>query len=150
MEILNKDYRDILQCLLKEKVDFLIVGAYAMAAYGFPRATKDLDIWIFANPENAERIFRALKKFGAPMEKFELSDFSKEGLVIQIGVSPCRVDILTQIDGVVFEKAFSEKVEVNLDGLKIPIISRKHLLKNKKVSGRPQDLVDITLLKKRR
>jgi len=97
--MLNPDFRDMLSCLKDEEVDFLIVGAYALAAHGFPRATGDLDIWITNDPENALRILCALSKFGAPAKQLSANDFTSTDLIVQLGVEPCCIDLLTGIDG---------------------------------------------------
>jgi nucleotidyltransferase AbiEii toxin of type IV toxin-antitoxin system len=144
--MLNKDFKDMLQCLLEENVEFLLIGAYALAAYGYPRATKDLDLWIHASKNNAGRIRKALTNFGAPVDRISEQDFVKEGTVLQIGVAPVRIDITTKIDGVNFEEAYPNRVEIAVEGLNVPVISRQDLIRNKKASARPQDLVDIQLL----
>lgn len=146
--MLNEDFKDILLCLLEEKVEFLLIGAYALAAHGFPRATKDIDLWVKAGGQNAPRVFKALHRFGAPMSQVEVKDFETPGAVLQIGVAPRRIDITTKIDGVDFDDAFEARNEIEIDGLKIPILSRRHLIANKKASGRPQDLVDVQALEK--
>src|SRR6185312_16274282 len=110
--MLNEDYRDMLQCLLEEKVRFLLVGAYAVAVYGYPRATKDIDIFVRAAPENASSLMKALLRFGAPVSDISESDFSREGVVFQIGSSPRRIDILTRISGVDFERAYANRQTV--------------------------------------
>jgi hypothetical protein len=110
--MLNKDYREMLQCLSDEGVKFLVVGAYALAVHGFPRATKDIDFFVWANPENARSLFRALDRFGAPLENLSHADFASEGAVFQIGVGPRRIDIITRIDGVKFEDAYARRLTV--------------------------------------
>src|SRR5947209_9232646 len=107
--MLNPDFRDILSCLKDEKVDFIIVGAYALAAHGFPRATGDIDIWVRNNSENARRVLRALAKFGAPTSELSEEDFKAPDVVVQLGVEPCRIDILTGVDGVEFVEAWKNK-----------------------------------------
>jgi nucleotidyltransferase DUF2204 len=101
--MLNKDYKEMLECLLEESVRFLLVGAYAVAVHGFPRATKDIDFFVWATPENAANLMRALAKFGAPLHDISEADLSSEGTVFQIGNSPRRIDIITNISGVKFE-----------------------------------------------
>jgi hypothetical protein len=103
--MLNKDYREMLLYLSDEGVKFLIVGAYALAAHGFPRATRDIDFFVWANPENAASLVRALERFGAPLGNVSAADFAAEGTVFQIGVGPRRIDIVTRIDGVTFQEA---------------------------------------------
>lgn len=144
--MLNKDYREMLQCLLEEKVRFLLVGAYALAVHGFPRATKDIDFFVWATPENAANLLRALARFGAPLEDVSESDFSTGGIVFQIGNSPRRIDIITSIDGVEFARAYANRKNIVLEGMEIPVISIPDLIANKRASGRTQDLADVERL----
>ena len=146
--MLNPDFKDMLSCLKDEGVDFLIVGAYALAAHGFPRATGDLDIWIRNDPANAQRIMRALSKFGAPETQLSAEDFTSTDLVVQFGVEPCRIDLLTGIDGVEFEEAWQKRVRIALDHLEIFILSKADLLRNKVATARDKDQGDISWLKK--
>jgi len=144
--MLNKDYREMLQCLSDEGVKFLVVGAYALAVHGFPRATKDIDFFVWANPENARSLFRALDRFGAPLGNLSHADFASEGAVFQIGVGPRRIDIITRIDGVKFEDAYARRQTVQREGIEFPVTSREDLIANKRASGRPQDLADVERL----
>jgi len=100
--MLNKDYKEMLQILLDNKVRFLVVGAYAMGAYGYPRATGDIDIWVEASSENSEKIHQSLSEFGSPLSEVTKTTFCEQGIVFQIGVAPRRSDIITKIDGVDF------------------------------------------------
>jgi predicted nucleotidyltransferase len=144
--MLNDDYKEMLQCLSEENVKFLLVGAYALAVHGFPRATKDIDFFVWATPENAGNLIRALAKFGAPMEGVSESDFSSEGVFFQIGNSPRRIDIITNIDGIKFDQAYTNRKMFQIEGLQIPVISLEDLVTNKRASGRKQDLADIERL----
>ena len=144
--MLNKDYREMLQCLLEEKVRFLLVGAYALAVHGHPRATKDIDFFVWATPQNAANLIRALTRFGAPLHEISESDFSTAGIVFQIGNSPRRIDIITDISGVGFEHAYANRKNILVDGLEIPVISVSDLIVNKRASGRTQDLADVEKL----
>ncbi len=144
--MLNKDYREMLQYLSDEGVKFLLVGAYALAAHGFPRATRDIDFFVWANPENAASLFRALDRFGAPLEEVSAADFAAEGTIFQIGVGPRRIDILTRIDGVTFADAYARRSTIRLEGIDVPVISREDLIANKRASGRTQDLADVERL----
>ena len=144
--MLSPDYRDILSVFIDERVDYLVVGAYAVASHGLPRATGDLDLWVRRDAGNARRVWRALAKFGAPLSELTESELSSPGLVFQIGVEPARIDILTSIDGIEFEKAWTDRVELDVDGLRIHVIGRAHLIANKKAVGRPQDLADVARL----
>jgi predicted nucleotidyltransferase len=144
--MLNKDYKEMLLCLLEEDVRFLLVGAYAVAVHGFPRATKDIDFFVSATPENATNLMRALSKFGAPLHEVTAGDFCSEGIVFQIGNSPRRIDIMTNISGVKFEQAYARKAAVSLEGLIVPVISLEDLIANKRASARTQDLADLEKL----
>jgi hypothetical protein len=145
-QLLNPDFRDILSAFSDEQVEFLVVGAYALAAHGLPRATGDIDLWIRRSDENAQRVLRALKRFGVPLCDLKLDDLKSPDIVFQVGVAPRRIDILTSIDGVEFDEAVQARKEVEIEGLKIPIIGWDHLLRNKKAAGRPKDQADIAWL----
>lgn len=146
--MLNQDFRDILLCLKEAEVEFIIVGAYALAAHGFPRATGDIDIWVKNSSENADRIMNALAKFGAPLEDVSAQDFMAADMLVQIGVQPCRIDITTAIDGLDFDYAWKNRVAITVDGIEIFIPAKTDLLKNKIASGREKDYGDIAWLKK--
>lgn len=140
----------MLQLLLEEQVDFILVGAYALAAHGYPRATGDIDIWVRAEEINSINIYRALERFGAPVDQIAVNDFANEGIVFQIGVTPRRIDIITHLDGVSFGEADEDKVIVEVEGLKLPILSFDKLIKNKLSTGRERDELDVKLLQKRK
>jgi hypothetical protein len=139
-------YRDILRELSAARAEYLLVGAFAMAVHHYPRATGDIDLWIRPDPTNAARVWQALARFGAPLEQLTVEELSAPGLVYQIGVAPVRIDILTAIDGVSFGEAWDDREEHELFGLVVPVISRRHLLTNKKASGRPKDRADVAEL----
>ncbi len=138
----------MLSCLKDEEVDFIIVGAYALAAHGFPRATGDIDIWVRNNFENAQKIMRALIKFGASASHLSEEDFTAPDVIVQLGVEPCRIDLLTGIDGVGFDEAWENKVSITIDNLHIDVLSKADLLKNKLATGRDKDRGDIVWLEK--
>jgi predicted nucleotidyltransferase len=144
--MLNKDYKEMLQCLLEENVRFLLVGAYAVAVHGFPRATKDINFFVWATPENAANLMRALTKFDAPLHDISEADLSSEGIVFQIGNSPRRIDIITNISGVKFEQAYANKATISIEGIEVPVISLQDLIANKRASARTQDLADVEKL----
>lgn len=144
--MLNPDFHDILSEFCAEQVEFLLVGAYALAAHGLPRATGDIDLWVRCSIENAQRIMIALTRFGAPMGDLSETDFQHPGIVFQIGVAPRRIDITTSIDGVTFEEAWKERKQVEIEGLVVSVLSRRHLLQNKRAAGRPKDLADVSWL----
>ena len=141
----NADFRDILRAFVDYEVRFLVVGAHALAAHGIPRATQDLDVWIDASPPNAARVWQALVAFGAPLEDLHIrdSDFSRPDVVIQVGVPPNRVDILTGVTGVRFEEAWSTRSEGTVEGVRVPVLGRDALIQNKRAAGRHKDLGDV-------
>lgn len=141
--MLNPDYRDILSTFESERVEYLVIGAYAVAAHGHPRATGDIDLWVHPTPENAKRVLHALKQFGAPLSDVDEQDFQRPNVVLQIGVSPRRIDILTAAEGLTFEDAWQDRITVEIEGVTIPLVSKEHLILNKRTLGRPQDLADI-------
>jgi len=144
--MLNKDYKEMLQILLDNKAKFLVVGAYAMGAYGYPRATGDFDIWVEASIENAKKVYQSLVKFGAPLAQLTEKTFCEEGIMFQIGVVPRRIDIITKIDGVEFNKAHTEMQDIEVEGLSIPFISKENLIKNKLSTRRKKDMLDAEYL----
>lgn len=146
--MLNQDFKEMLSCLKDEGVDFIIVGAYALAAHGFPRATGDIGIWVRNSFENAQKIIRALMKFGAPISHLSEEDFTAPDVIVQLGVEPCRIDLLTGIDGVGFDEAWQNKINITIDDLEIDILSKKDLLRNKLAMGRDKDQGDIVWLEK--
>ena len=148
--MLNEDYKEMLQLLLEEQVDFIIVGAYALGAHGYPRATGDIDIWVKPNNTNSRKLYKVLARFGAHLEQIEIDDFSMEGIIFQIGVIPRRIDIITKIDGVTYEEADEDRITVEVEGLMLPVISLDKLIKNKMATGREKDELDIKTLKKRK
>jgi len=146
--MLNPDFRDMLSCLNDERVEYIVVGAYALAAHGYVRATGDIDIWVRNSETNAPKVVRALKMFGAPTANLSEDDFLTPDLIVQIGVAPCRIDIISGIDGLGFDEAWQSKIPVNVDGLDIFILSKANLLKNKLAANRDKDQGDIAWLKK--
>lgn len=144
--MLNQDYKEMLSTLLEEDVKFLLVGAYALAAHGYPRATGDIDIFIQPDEINAEKVYKALGRFGAPLQSISVLDLSTSGTIFQIGVAPRRIDIINSIDGVTFEDAYKARVIVEIESLSIPILSKNDMIKNKNSTGRPKDKVDADTL----
>lgn len=136
----------MLSALNDAGVEYLVVGAYALAAHGLPRATGDIDIWVRSSPENARRVWQALRLFGAPTRRVAVDDFTCPDIVFQIGVAPRRIDILTSISGVQFEEAWAERETVVVEGMTLHALSRRHLIVNKKAAGRPKDLADVAWL----
>jgi hypothetical protein len=144
--MLNEDYKEMLLALVDEKVKFLLVGAYALAAHGYPRATMDIDIWVMPAPDNADAVLRALRHFGAPLHNLARGDLEKEGTVFQIGVAPRRIDIITTASGLNFDEAFLHATAVEIEGITVRIPSVADLIRNKRASGRTKDLADAEAL----
>ena len=124
----------------------MLVGAYAVAAHGLPRATGDIDLWVKRSPDNASRVLAALRRFGAPLSNLSAEDFLKADTIVQLGVTPRRIDVLTEITGVGYEEAEAERQLVTIEGITIPVIGISHLIQNKKAVGRPQDQADVARL----
>lgn len=145
---LPEDFRDLLIELADNGAEFVLVGGHAVAFHGHPRATKDMDVLIRANPSNAERVYRALAAFGAPLQNFDVQakDFATYDGMLQIGLPPRRVDIINRADGISFDEAVAEGDSFTLEGRTIPVIGRAALIKNKRAAGRAQDTADVEAL----
>lgn len=146
---MNEDWSDALAALVAAGARFIVVGAHAMAVHGVPRATQDLDIWVEATEENAARVWEALAQFGAPLRDLGITpdDFVRPDTVIQIGLPPNRIDVLTEISGGHdFAAAWRERIEHEVDGKVVPFLGRATLIANKRASGRLKDLADIEAL----
>lgn len=142
----NQDFSEFIASLNANQVNYLVVGGYAVAFHGYPRYTKDLDIWIERAPENADRLIRALQAFGFASLGLKSGDFLEADQVVQIGYPPNRIDLLTDVSGLSFEECYSAKVEVEVVGVKVDFIDLENLKKNKKATGRLQDLADLEKL----
>jgi len=138
----------LLKIFEKHRIRYLVVGGYAVMKYSEPRFTKDLDIWIATDTENADAVYAALKEFGAPLANLTADDFTHKDYFYQMGRPPLRIDIMMSIPGVEFEEAWKNHEVIELNDLKIPFISRSDLIRAKEASGRPQDKIDIDNLKK--
>ncbi len=137
------DFKEFLKLLNVHKVEYLLIGGYAVGYYGYPRATVDMDIWIAMNPANADRIIAVLKEFGFNPPDLSPDLFLKEKQIIRMGVPPVRIELATTISGVNFDECYAERMSDELDGVKVNLISLKHLKANKKASGRHQDIADL-------
>jgi hypothetical protein len=143
---LSKDFVEFIECLNDRRVDYLLVGAHALAFHGLPRFTKDIDFWVRPTAENAARLLAALAAFGFDDIGLAPEDFTDTGKVIQLGQPPNRIDLVTSVDGVEFDGAFDRRVESSYKGHPLMVISRKDLIANKQATGREQDLLDVKLL----
>ena len=146
---MNQDFLDMLRGFAAHEVEFLLVGAYAVAVHGYPRATGDIDLYVRPSVENAGRVIAALTEFGAPLQGVSAADFQVPGIIYQVGVAPGRIDLLTAIDGVSWDEAWAGHRVQDVAGLKVPVIGLEALLKNKKASGRPKDLADLAWFEER-
>ncbi|MDA0766445.1 MAG: nucleotidyl transferase AbiEii/AbiGii toxin family protein [Verrucomicrobia bacterium] len=144
---LPKDSREFIELLLSQKVEFLLVGGYALAFHGAPRFTEDIDLFVMVSPQNADRIIKVLDDFGFGGIGITSADFLEPDQVIQLGRTPHRIDLLTGISGVDWETAWSSRIEADLDGLTVPAIGKAALEANKKATGRPQDLADLARMR---
>jgi len=145
------DFKELLSALNAHNAKYLVVGAYAVSAHAQPRATKDLDIWVKPDVENAKAVYAALAQFGAPLEGLTYSDFAARGPFFHMGQEPLAVDSLTEIPGVEFDAAWERRVEDVIDiqaGLKASVISRPDLITAKLAAGRPQDLADVDAIRR--
>ena len=143
---LDQDFNEFVQLLLANDVRFLIIGGYALAAHGAPRYTGDLDTWLWVNDDNANRVLVVLESFGFGSLNITREDLLNPNTVIQLGYPPHRIDLLTGIDGVGFDEAWNRRVEFEINGRRVPFISREDLISNKRAVARPQDLADVAKL----
>ncbi len=140
---LCRDLREFIALLNSHDVDYLIVGGHAVAYHGYPRYTGDIDFFIRATEVNAQRMMAVLEAFGFADVGIAAADFTTEGRVIQLGLPPNRIDLVTGISGVSFGEAWTSRVHATLDGIPVPLIGKEALLKNKRSAGRAKDLADI-------
>jgi hypothetical protein len=143
---MNQDFLELLRAFIEAEVRFLVVGAYALALHGHPRATGDLDIWVAATPDNSTRVYGALAAFGAPLHDLNAEDLAHPGVVYQMGVAPYRIDILTKLSGVDFDEAWIGRAVQDIEGLPVPFIGREAFIQNKRAIGRTKDLADVEAL----
>jgi hypothetical protein len=144
--MLNEDYKDMLRALSVEKVKYLLVGAYAMAAHGYPRSTLDIDFWVLQSPQNADAVMRALHRFGAPLHNLTAEDLQRDGTIFQIGIAPRRIDIITEATGLEFEEVYERSQPITIEGIEVRIPSIADLIRNKRSTGRTKDLADAEAL----
>jgi hypothetical protein len=143
---MNQDFLDLLRAFIDRDVRFLIVGAYALGVHGRPRATGDLDVWVDPTPDNAARIMEALEAFGAPVQQVTADDFSRPGIVFQMGLPPLRIDVLTELSGLTFAEAWSGRISAAFGPLTVDVIGREAFIRNKRATGRARDLADVEAL----
>ena len=141
--MLNRDFKEFIQSLNNNGVRYLIIGGYAVAFHGYPRYTRDIDIWIEMSPDNAAKVVRALEQFGFGSLGLKPADFLTPDQIIQLGYPPSRIDLVTTPPGVDFGICHAARVNVEVDGVPVNFIDLENLKKNKQASGRLQDLADL-------
>lgn len=141
-----RDFKEFLKLLNSNEIEYLVIGGYAVGFYGYPRATGDMDVWIATNETSALKMVDALRQFGFDMPDLQKGIFLEDKKVIRMGIPPMRLEILTSIDGVLFETCFKNRVIADFGDFKVNFISKDDLLQNKRSSGRPQDMVDFNKL----
>ena len=146
--MLNKNFRDFLKLLIENDVKFVVVGGYAVGIHGFPRYTGDMDVFVALDAKNASRMKAVFDAFGFGDLGVSAMDFQQENSIVEIGREPNKIQVLTGIDGVQFSGAYENRIEVDLDGLRVPFIGIDDLLKNKEASGRSKDLIDLEELRR--
>jgi hypothetical protein len=144
----NRDFNDLFCAFNAHDVRYLVVGFYAVTYHARPRFTQDLDLWVDPAPDNAQRVRAALADFGAPVRDVSAEELARPGLVVQLGVAPNRIDVLTGIEGVGFAEAWPARVAAHYAETPIHVIGREHLIRNKRALGRPQDLLDVQELER--
>jgi Nucleotidyltransferase of unknown function (DUF6036) len=140
--MLSKDFKEFIELLNAHNVRYLVVGGYAVAFHGYPRYTKDLDVWIELSPENANNVMQALDAFGFGSLGLKPEDFLESDQIIQLGYPPNRIDILTTLKEIKFEDCYNQRIEIQIQGIKTNFIDLENLKQNKRATGRPQDLAD--------
>ena len=143
MTVLPPDFKEFLELLNKHKVEYLLIGGYAVSYYGYPRYTGDIDIWINKRIKNAKKIVDVIREFGFDVPDLSYESFTRENIIRRMGNPPLRIDILTSIDGVDFDECFKLKIIAEVDGIKVNFISCNKLKENKKATGRLQDMSDL-------
>jgi hypothetical protein len=143
---MHQDFLDLLRAFSDHSVRFLVVGAYALGVHGRPRATGDLDVWVDPTPTNATNIIQALEQFGAPVGQVTAHDFSRPGVVFQMGLPPVRIDVLTELSGLTFDEAWPTRTTATFGPLSVNVLGREAFIKNKRATGRAKDLGDIESL----
>jgi predicted nucleotidyltransferase len=141
--VLNQDFKEFIQSLNDNRVRYLVIGGYAVALHGHPRYTKDLDVWIEMKPDNAAKMVKALAQFGFASLGLKAEDFLVPDQIIQLGYPPNRIDVLGTLEGIEFESCYTSRVQVEIDGVTVNFIDLENLKKNKKATGRTQDLADL-------
>lgn len=146
--VLNQDFKEFIKLLNEKKVKYLIIGGYAVAYHGYPRYTKDLDLWVWMDKTNAEQLIESFKSFGFESLGLKVEDFLDPENIIQLGYPPNRIDLLTDVKALDFQESYQNRKEVEYEGIKFDFLNLDDLIKTKKATGRLQDLADAEQLKK--
>lgn len=144
---LSRDFREFIEALNENDVKYLLVGGYAVVLHGHPRLTKDIDFWILPELENAKRTLSALNQFGLGGTGTTIKDLTTPGMIMQFGVPPLRIDLITELEGVNFDLCYKKRIETTISGVKVKLIDIESLKKNKRAAGRHQDLADAENLR---
>lgn len=145
---LNQDFREFIEFLNSNNVKYLLVGGWSVAIHGKPRYTKDIDFFISTDPSNARKMMNALRDFGMASLGLTETDFCETGQIIQLGIEPHRIDIITELPALDFDSAWERRLSIDIDGVLVNVISLQDLILNKEASGRPQDIADVVILRK--
>ncbi|MCB0522228.1 MAG: nucleotidyltransferase [Lewinellaceae bacterium] len=148
--VLDSNFKEFIELLNANGVKYLVVGGFAVAFHGYPRYTKDIDFWIWADPENAERIIKAIEEFGLGSLGLQASDFLNPENIIQLGYEPNRIDLITQLEGIDFEECYEQRRQVEFEGVPLNFIDLDSLIRSKRVAGRFKDLADVEKLEKQK
>jgi predicted nucleotidyltransferase len=145
---LTQDFKEFLNLLNSEKIEYLLIGGYAVGLYGVERPTKDMDVWISTSPQNLDKLIEVLGKFGFRKDQFQRDDFTGTRSVFRMGMPPNRLEVITRISGVDFADCYLRRVEMDVDGVIVPVIDVRDLMRNKLSSGRDRDRDDVKKLEK--
>ena len=140
---LPNDFKDFLRLLNLKKVDYLLIGGYAVGYHGYPRATADMDIWVSIDNKNAQKIVNVIREFGFNNPEITVETFTKLKKIVRMGIPPIRIEVISDIDGVEFNECYKNRIVDEIDGVNVNIIDLENLKKNKKKSGRLKDLADL-------
>jgi len=140
---LPSDFKEFLQLLNDHRVDYLLVGGYAVGYHGYPRATVDLDIWVAVTPRNARHLVMVFKEFGFDVKELKEDLFLKENKIVRIGEPPLRIEVMTSVSGVDFDACYEQRIVDTIDGIQVNFINLENLKVNKMSAGRHKDLNDL-------
>jgi hypothetical protein len=143
---LSSDFVEFIECLNRKRVEYLLVGGHALAFHGVPRFTKDIDFWVRPETANASRLLEALAEFGFSSTGLTVDDFATPGKIVQLGIAPNRIDLITRVDGVEFDEAWAQRIAMTYHDVALHVLSLPLLIVNKRSTGRDQDALDAKTL----